>query len=368
MPPKKRIKDEISKQRRITVRDIAEDVGLHFTTVAEALRGSSRIKEATRLRVDEAAKRMGYRPDPILSALSAYRSSEVRSSFQGVLVWINAFSTKNYFTEEKSFYSDCYDGALERAQTLGYKLESFWIGEKGMTGKRASDILKARNILGIVVGPIPEIKSNIDIEWESFNSLRIGYSLADTRITTVISDQFSNAQWAIMRLLQDGFIKIGFACPRQMDNRASNKFSGAYMSMMYRHFKKPPMPMFLDEVRNGDRDAFLAWYEKHRPEVILAGARSIYYKYLIDAGIKVPETVQFVSIHNEYLRSPVAGISQNGLAVGVVAVDHLVAMIQRFKVGLETHPKTTTILGRWVDGKSYQPELLKKAQKSRSKP
>jgi LacI family transcriptional regulator len=89
------------KPRRVTVRDIAEEVGLHFTTVAEALRGSSRIKEATRLRVEEAAERMGYRPDPILSALSAYRSSDMRSSFQGVIVWINGFPSKNRFTEEK---------------------------------------------------------------------------------------------------------------------------------------------------------------------------------------------------------------------------------------------------------------------------
>lgn len=366
MPANKKTTSKSSKRRRVTVRDIAEDVGLHFTTVAEALRGSSRIKEATRKRVEEAAERLGYRPDPILSALSAYRASDMRNSFQGVLVWINGFPSKNHFDEERSFYGDCYRGAVERAKVLGYKLETFWIGEKGMTGKRASSILKARNILGIVVGPIPEITSNIDIEWESFNSLRIGYSLLDTRITNVISDQFANAQWATRRLMQDGFTRIGFACPRHMDNRASNKFSGAYMSMMYRHFDGPPMPMFLDENKNGDREAFLAWYEAHRPEVILAGGRSTYYKYLIGAGIRVPETVQFVSLHSEHLRSPVAGISQNGEAVGGVAIDHLVGMIQRFKVGLESYPKTTTILGRWVEDESYQPELLKPVQEVRS--
>lgn len=343
--------------RRVTVRDIAAEVGLHFTTVAEALRGSSRIKAATRERVEAAAQRLGYKPDPILSALSAYRASDMRSSFQGVLVWINGFGTKNYFVEERSFYGDCYQGALKRARVLGYKLETFWIGEKGMTGKRASSILKARNILGLVVGPIPEITANMDIEWESFNALRIGYSLTDARITNVISDQFANAQWAIQRLLRDGFQRIGFACPQDMDDRASNKFSAAYLSMLHRQFGELPMPMFLDRQRDGNREAFLKWYTTHRPEVILAGGRSVYYKYLVEAGIAVPETVQFVSLHSEYLRSPVAGISQNGEAVGGVAVDHLVAMIQRFKVGLESYPKTTTILGRWVEGASYQPEL-----------
>jgi DNA-binding LacI/PurR family transcriptional regulator len=359
MPQKKKKTSSTSGKRRVTVRDIADKVGLHFTTVAEALRGSSRIKESTRERVEKAAEELGYRPDPILSALSAYRSSDMRSSFQGVLVWINGFPSKNHFLEETSFYGDCFRGARERAQVLGFKLETFWIGEKGMTGKRASDILKARNILGIVVGPTPEITEKLDIEWESFNSLRIGYSFTDPRITNVISDQYANAQSAIRRLMEDGFRQIGFACPRYLDNRASNKFSGAYMSMMHRYFDGPPMPMFLDEERSGNAQAFLAWYKKYRPEVVLGGGRSVYYKILMEAGIQVPETVQFVSLNCEHLHSPVAGISQNGEVVGGVAIDHLVAMIQRFKVGLESFPKTTTILGRWVEGESYQPELLK---------
>lgn len=298
-------------------------------------------------------------PDPLLSALSAYRSSSMRSSFQGVLVWINGFPSQDFFTHDKSFYGDCYQGARKRAEALGYKLEMFWIGEQRMSGKRASNILRARNILGIIVGPMPEMAPKMDLDWESFNSLRIGYSLADSRITNVISDQFANTQWAFQRLLDDGFKRIGFACPRYLDSRVSNKFSGAYMSMVHHHFREPLIPMFLDDEKQGDPGAFLAWYEKYRPEVILAGGRSVYYKVLVKAGIKVPEMVQFVSLHCEYMKSPVAGISQNGEAVGIVAVDHLVGMIQRFKVGLESQPKTTTILGRWLEGDSYQPRLLK---------
>jgi hypothetical protein len=64
-------------------------------------------------------------------------------------------------------------------------------------------------------------------------------------------------------------------------------------------------------------------------------------------------------LHAENLRSPVAGISQNGHAVGATAVDHLTSMIQGFKIGLETFPKTTMIQGRWIDHESYNPKLLK---------
>ena len=357
MPRKKHSQLENKETRRVTVRDIAREVDLHFTTVAEALRGSSRIKESTRLRVLETAERMGYRPDPVLSALSAYRSSQLRGSFQGVLAWINGFNSNDTFTNDKSFYADCYEGALDRSKSLGYNLELFWVGDSRMTGKRISHILKSRNIVGVVVGPMPRMMDQFHLEWENFTSVRIGYSLKESRITNVISDQFQNTRWAFDKIYSDGFRKIGFACPRYLDSRVSNKFSGGYLSKVYHHFKEPPVPLFLDEEPDGDAEAFLAWYRRYQPEVILAGGRSIYYKILVKAGIKVPEEVQFVSVHAEYLKSPVAGVSQNGLIVGASAVDHLVSMIQGFKVGLEISPKTTMIPGRWNDGESYNPKL-----------
>ena len=104
----------------------------------------------------------------------------------------------------------------------------------------------------------------------------------------------------------------------------------------------------------------MKWFRKYKPEVIMAAGRSIYYKMLIEHAVKVPEEVQFVALHAEYLRSPVAGISQNGLVVGGVAVDHLVSMIQGFQIGLEPFSKSTMVLGRWVDAASYDPTFLPK--------
>lgn len=359
MTEKKNRENSLGGERRITVRDIAEEVGLHFTTVAEALRGSTRIKESTRVRILKAAEKMGYRPDPVLSALSSYRSSQLRRSFQGVLAWINGVQPNKEFIKEKSFYSDCYTGALNRSKSLGYNLELFWVGDARMTGKRISQILTSRNIVGVIVGPMPKMNDQLHLEWESFTSVRIGYSLKDSRITNVISDQFQNTRELFDKAYRDGFRKIGFACPRYLDNRVSNKFLGGYLSMAYQYFKEPPVPLFIDEDPGGDPKAFLKWYKENKPDVIIAGGRSTYYKFLVGAGVSVPQDVQFLCMHAEYLKSPVAGISQNGLIVGASAVDHLISMIQGFKVGLETHPKTTMIPGRWIDGKSYDPSLVK---------
>ena len=76
------------------------------------------------------------------------------------------------------------------------------------------------------------------------------------------------------------------------------------------------------------------------------------------AGVVLPEETQFVSLHADTVGPEVAGMRQNGKTVGAVSVDHLIAVVHRFKVGIETHPKTVTLMGEWKAGESYNPDLL----------
>ena len=62
-------------RRRVILKDIAIKAGVHVTTVSLALRNHQRIPEATRKRIRELAKKMGYQPDPLLRSLTAYRGN-----------------------------------------------------------------------------------------------------------------------------------------------------------------------------------------------------------------------------------------------------------------------------------------------------
>ena len=59
--------------KRATIRDIARQAGVSKSTVARALSNAPRIAPETRLKIRTLAKKMGYRPDPVLSALAANR-------------------------------------------------------------------------------------------------------------------------------------------------------------------------------------------------------------------------------------------------------------------------------------------------------
>lgn len=64
---------------RVTVKDVARRAGVHASTVSRALNPATRsmVTEAVALRVREAAKQLGYRPNPIASSLRTNRTMTV---------------------------------------------------------------------------------------------------------------------------------------------------------------------------------------------------------------------------------------------------------------------------------------------------
>lgn len=343
--------NEIS--RRVTVRDIAADIGVHFTTVAEALRDSPRVKEATKKKVRAAAERMGYRADPMLSALSAYRTQNRKPSFQGTLVWINGFSERDFFSKSHGFYNDCYAGAQRRCKELGYRLEPFWMSEPGMTPARASQILDSRQTSGVIVGPMPHGVDELDLFWDKFCSVRIGYSLRNSELTTIIADQFGNTRMLFEKLKALGFSRIGFSCPQQLDDRTNNHWSGGYLAAQQTLNEQDQLSPYFDPSNEVDHQAFVKWVKEQRPDVIITGGGKRYFEVLEAHGYAIPDQIKIVSLHADSVDGDLAGVIQNGKNVGVVSVDHLVGVIHRFKVGLETHPKVVTVLGEWKEGASF---------------
>lgn len=67
--------------KRITIKDIARTLSLSVSTVSRALTGDKNIRTETRDAVIAAAKRLGYRPNPVAKNLKAGHSNTV-----GVLV------------------------------------------------------------------------------------------------------------------------------------------------------------------------------------------------------------------------------------------------------------------------------------------
>src|SRR5581483_2410531 len=109
----------------------------HRSTVALALREHPRIPVATRRRVQQIAKNLGYRLNPLVAALMSSRRSG-RPVKHVTLAFVTNYPTRFGWRPEQHDRPDFFPGALQRARDFGYKLEHFWLAEPGMTPTRFS--------------------------------------------------------------------------------------------------------------------------------------------------------------------------------------------------------------------------------------
>src|SRR4029450_6603446 len=59
----------MSRDGRISIKDVAREAGVSVTTVSHALNDKGRLNPETRARVREVADRLGYRPNPAARSL-----------------------------------------------------------------------------------------------------------------------------------------------------------------------------------------------------------------------------------------------------------------------------------------------------------
>ena len=127
-------------QTRVTLRDVAAKAGVHHTTASRALKNDPRVCPETLKKIRTLADQMGYMPDPMLSALNAYRHASRSAQDHGSIAWITNYPTRDGW-RASSCYKLYFDGAAERLSRLGYRLEEFWLQETGMTARRSSQVL-----------------------------------------------------------------------------------------------------------------------------------------------------------------------------------------------------------------------------------
>ncbi|QIK82271.1 LacI family DNA-binding transcriptional regulator [Sanguibacter sp. HDW7] len=123
------------------IEDVAREAGVSTATVSRALRGMPNVTEATRVRVEEAARRLGYRPSPSAAALATGRTRTI-----GLLTpWINRW-----------YFSNVIEGAERRLRAAGYDalLYSFAVSAHGRTSQVDPEVLR-RRVDGILVVGLP---------------------------------------------------------------------------------------------------------------------------------------------------------------------------------------------------------------------
>ena len=296
------------------------------------------------------ARKLGYRPDPMLSALAAYRNGLRPQAFQGMLGWLTNYPTeKGWAIGQQLGY---HAGARQRAQELGYELAHFWLNEPGLSRSRLRQIMAARNIQGLVVAPQPQPRTRIELDWSGLAAVSLGYSLAEPKLHLVMNHQFRNMVALIQELLGRKCERIGLVMPASRDDRVEHNYLAGYLVGMHSAPGPGALPPHFPEQLVFDE--FVKWYVAQRPEVIVSETGSA---ALIESWLKAVRppgmgSAGLALTNIPYCQTRYSGIDEHPELVGAAAVDVVVGMIHRNEFGVPENARHILIQGNWHEGRS----------------
>lgn len=333
------------------MKDVAQSLGVSHVTVSLALRNHPSIPPSTRLKVRQAARQLGYRPDPMLSALNSYRNqTSHRPAYQATLAWINAHPDRKALSKIEAFRAYRL-GAESRAAELGFAIEEFWIHEPELTFPRLSRILRSRQIQGILLPPMPHGHVRLDLPWENLSTVQFGFS-HEPLFHLVTNAQFRSARLLVRSLYERGYRNIGFVCPVPWEETTDSNFSAGYLTEISKCKLKPQLLSIASNSYTGTQaKQILRWVREKTPDVIISmDIRLI--EMLEQNGYPVPHKQAVAMVNCSSNQSERAGIDQHPLVIGRTALEQLAAMIHHNERGIPEHPLRILVESTWVEGAS----------------
>jgi LacI family transcriptional regulator len=334
------------------MQQIANAAGVSKSAVSLALRHDPRIPEATRLKIQKIADEMGYRRNPVVDSLMTQLRAGRQPTFQANLGLINCSPIKN-LTDNHTFRR-LRDGAMDRAQQLGYGIEEFWLQQPDMRPERLKQIVETRGIRGLIlIGALsPDtIHQSYAKFWYSFACAVIGVTHLKNQLNCSSNDQYLTARRATEKVLELGYKRPLMIVPAEDDTLLDDKFSAGFFSVARSLPKKDQLDLLKLDL--SDLPSTLAAIKKQKPDVVLTNKVEL-YDAMREAGISVPKAIGVVHIDWHDTIPHLAGMRQNNRVVGSAGVDLVVGQLQKNEYGAQEFPKVVQIESVWIDGPSVK--------------
>jgi Transcriptional regulators len=333
---------------RITQRELARKLGLSQATVSRALAGGARHSEETRGRILATAAELGYRPDPVLACLNAYRRTRRPIARGASLAWFGATPPS-----EASYERTLFLAARRRAEALGYGLEYHWERRPGYSARRFEQIFAARGIAGVIFGPRPEPYARVELEITPFAAVAMGRSVGWPPVDLVSTDHFQTMELCFRRLAELGHHRIGFSLTRGYNERVAGLWRGSYLNQQTAHPGLSVLPPFQEAEQDGEE--FDRWLNACRPDAIItmagpAGCLGALRRRKIRAPRDLGLALLVLPEEEAEGRPRHAGIVEPTGRLAELAVDVVVGRIRNNERGTPAPRRVHLLPGEWRDG------------------
>ncbi|MEO0055683.1 MAG: hypothetical protein RLZZ50_1630 [Verrucomicrobiota bacterium] len=330
-----------------SLRQLAHQLGLSHTTVSEALRGSPRVKPATRAKVLKVASELGYRRNPLAGALMSEMRRSRAGTFRGVLAVLDLDGPEGRAAGPMRYHRELSKGATKRAEELGFKADAFTVGKAEISLERLDKILQSRGIGGIFLLPVSSNPDLTRLDWTHFSGIYSDYVIERPGLHSVCPDHYRAMLMVLDRLNSLGYRRPGLVLSEAHDARLLYRWQAAYLTYQTHHegmTRLPPLIMAEPNPR-----AFTEWFKTAKCDVVLAHGPEV-KMWMEEAGAKIPETHGFCCLNVLNSTSPCAGLDLQPRLLGERGMELLIGQVLRNECGAPDLPMTTTVPAAWVDG------------------
>lgn len=243
-------------QGRVTLREVAALAGVSHMTASRVVRGQTSVAEKTAEKVRAAIAATGYRPDPALSALAAYRTP-LGGGGGSQLAFIDCDGT--------AYSARVLEGIRAEARLYGYNVEVHSVGSTLAQTRSLSRMLFHRGVRGLFFGPseTPQVFEGWD--WKEFAAVSLGALVHRPALHSVAMDYFDSTFSGFRLLYAQGCRRIAHVVSSPLEGRTDHHWFGGYCAAL-QTAKDAPLLYWDTDVEERD---FIRWVRRNRVDGIL---------------------------------------------------------------------------------------------------
>lgn len=311
----------------ITLRDIAERVGVSVSTVSRVLNGKAkkyRISSETQLKVEEAALKLQYKPNTLARGLRLSKTHTI-----GLVVPDVA----------NPFFATVANSIQNQAQLQGYSIAICATNEDLEMELKYIDLLLGKRVDGLIVMPVgQEFDHFKPLIGQDFPLVILDRIAEGLEVASVEVDNYAGSFSAVEHIIKMGHRNIAIIEGLRSTKVAKNRFEGFRDALFQYH-----LPMDENLIRGNDfrmNNGYFGTMElldlDSPPTAIFATSNLITLgtlKAVTERGLCIPEDISLVAFDNSdlapYLISPLTTVAQPTEQMGKVAVETLMGIINK---------------------------------------
>lgn len=208
--------------KKVSIKDVAKEVGVSVTTVSRALNGYSDVSEKTREKVQETAKQMNYAPDASARSLGGKADTTIALLTSGLKE-----------SDENGFVYGLINGLFQECSEQGCEFMLLATDKAKQEKLSFLQLCKKKNLSGIVVTGLttdnPYYREALE---SSIPCAIIDMKVSGTNKCNVTIDNIGAAKEAVSYLTSLGHREIGMINGRRSADVCGERYSGYVAALL----------------------------------------------------------------------------------------------------------------------------------------